>query len=246
MKLLEKKTALISGGSRGIGKAIVEAFAREGAQIVFSFLKSKEKARNLEKNLKKITKIKAYKADLRRPQSAKILVKKAIDEFGKIDILVNNAGIIRDSLFIRMRKEDWNEVIQTNLSSIFYLTQEVVKKMIKKGSIINISSLFGVIGNKGQVNYSTSKSGIIGFSKSVSKELGSRNIRCNVVSPGFINTEIIASLDEEMLKEWINKIYLKRFGDPQEIAQACIFLASDMSSYISGEVLNVNGGMSLI
>jgi 3-oxoacyl-[acyl-carrier protein] reductase len=245
MKLLDKKTALISGGSRGIGKAIVEAFAREGAQIVFSFLKSKEKARNLEKNLKKITKIKAYPADLRRPQSAKILVKKAIDEFGKIDILVNNAGIIRDSLLIRMRKEDWNEVIQTNLSSIFYLTQEVVKKMIKKkGSIINISSLFGVIGNKGQVNYSTSKSGIIGFSKSVSKELGSRNIRCNVVSPGFINTEMIASLDEEMLKEWINKIPLKRFGDPQEIAQACIFLASDMSSYISGEVLNVNGGMN--
>ncbi|HZD84173.1 MAG TPA: 3-oxoacyl-[acyl-carrier-protein] reductase [Candidatus Angelobacter sp.] len=246
MKLLEKKTALISGGSRGIGKAIVEAFAMEGAQIVFSFLKSKEKARNLEKNLKKITKIKAYKADLRRPQSAKILVKKAIDEFGKIDILVNNAGLIRDSIFIRMRKEDWNEVIQTNLSSIFYLTQEVVKKMIKKGSIINISSLFGVLGNKGQVNYSTSKSGIIGFSKSVSKELGSRNIRCNVVSPGFINTEMLASMDEEMLKEWINNIPLKRFGYPKEIAQACIFLASDMSSYISGEVLNVNGGMSLI
>jgi len=246
MKLLEKKTALISGGSRGIGKAIVEAFAREGAQIVFSFLKSKEKARNLEKNLKKITKIKAFETDLRRPQSAKILVKKAIDEFGKIDILVNNAGIIRDSLFIRMRKEDWNEVIQTNLSSIFYLTQEVVKKMIKKGSIINISSLFGVLGNKGQVNYSTSKSGIIGFSKSVSKELGAKNIRCNVVAPGFINTEMIASLDEEMLKEWRNNIPLKRFGYPKEIAQACIFLASDMSSYISGEVLNVNGGMSLI
>lgn len=246
MKLLEKKTALISGGSRGIGKAIVEAFAREGAQIVFSFLKSKEKARNLEKDLKKITKIKAYKVDLRRPQSAKLLVKKAIDEFGKIDILVNNAGIIRDSLFLRMRKEDWNEVIQTNLSSIFYLTQEVVKKMIKKGSIINISSLFGVFGNKGQVNYSTAKSGIIGFSKSVSKELGLRNIRCNVVSPGFINTEMIASLDEEMLKEWRNQIPLKRWGNSQEIARACIFLASDMSSYISGEVLNVNGGMSLI
>lgn len=246
MKLLEGKTAIITGGTRSIGKAIVETFARAGAQIVFTFAASAEKARAIEAELSTLTKIQSHQADAADAEAARHVVEKTLETFGRVDIVVNNAGIIRDNLLLRMSQEDWDKVIQTNLSSVFYMTQAAIKPMMKQrsGSIINMSSVVGLGGNAGQSNYAASKAGIIGFTKSISKELGSRNIRCNAIAPGFITTEMSSSLDAKVLERWLKNIPLKKAGTPKDIANACLFLGSYLSAYVTGEVLNVNGGMN--
>lgn len=245
MKLLEGKVVLITGATRGIGKGIAESFAREGAFIAFTYIGSEEKAIELEKKLSEETKVKAYKSDASDFDAAHKLVDDVLSEFGKIDILINNAGITRDNLMLRMGKEDWDAVIKTNLDSVFNLTKAVIKPMMKAraGSIINMSSVVGVKGNAGQANYAASKAGVIGFTKSIALELGSRNIRCNAVAPGFIETEMTAVLDERVVQGWKDAIPLKRGGTPQDVANVCLFLASDLSSYVTGQVLNVDGGM---
>ncbi|MDR2122512.1 MAG: 3-oxoacyl-[acyl-carrier-protein] reductase [Flavobacteriaceae bacterium] len=245
MKLLEGKTAIITGATRGIGKGIAQVFARHGANIAFTYASSAAKAEELEKELTPLVKIKGYLSDASDYESAQKLTDEVIKEFGKIDIVVNNAGITRDNLLLRMSKEDWDEVIRINLDSVFNLTKAVTKPMMKqrKGSIINMSSVVGVKGNAGQANYAASKAGIIGFSKSVALELGSRNIRCNVIAPGFIETEMTEVLDQKTVQEWRDNIPLKRGGTPEDIANACLYLASDLSDYVTGHVLNVNGGM---
>lgn len=245
MKLLEGKTAIITGATRGIGKGIAEVFAQNGANIAFTYASSVAKAEELEKELSSLTKIKGFQSDASDFDSAQKLADDVIKEFGQIDIVVNNAGITKDNLILRMSKEDWDEVIRINLDSVFNLTKAIIKPMMKqkKGSIINMSSVVGVKGNAGQANYAASKAGIIGFSKSIALELGSRNIRCNVVAPGFIETEMTEALDEKTIQEWRNNIPLKRGGTPEDIANACLYLASDLSSYVTGHVLNVNGGM---
>ena len=245
MKLLEGKTAIITGATRGIGKGIAQVFAQHGANIAFTYASSATKAEELEKKLSSLVKIKGYQSDASDYDAAQKLVDEVIKEFGQIDIVVNNAGITRDNLILRMSEEEWNEVIRINLDSVFNLTKLVAKPMMKqrKGSIINMSSVVGVKGNAGQANYAASKSGIIGFSKSIALELGSRNIRCNVVAPGFIETEMTDALDEKTIQEWRDNIPLKRGGTPEDIANACLYLASDLSSYVTGHVLNVNGGM---
>lgn len=245
MKLLEGKTAIITGATRGIGKGIAEVFAQNGANIAFTYASSVAKAEELEKKLGYLTKIKGFQSDASDFDSAQKLADDVIKEFGQIDIVVNNAGITKDNLILRMSKEDWDEVIRINLDSVFNLTKAIIKPMMKqkKGSIINMSSVVGVKGNAGQANYAASKAGIIGFSKSIALELGSRNIRCNVVAPGFIETEMTEALDEKTIQEWRNNIPLKRGGTPEDIANACLYLASDLSSYVTGHVLNVNGGM---
>ncbi|MCX8677644.1 MULTISPECIES: 3-oxoacyl-[acyl-carrier-protein] reductase [unclassified Apibacter] len=245
MKLLEGKTAIITGATRGIGKGIAEVFAQNGANIAFTYASSVAKAEELEKELSSLTKIKGFQSDASDFDSAQKLADDVIKEFGQIDIVVNNAGITKDNLILRMSKEDWDEVIRINLDSVFNLTKAIIKPMMKqkKGSIINMSSVVGVKGNAGQANYAASKAGIIGFSKSIALELGSRNIRCNVVAPGFIETEMTEALDEKTIQEWRDNIPLKRGGTPEDIANACLYLASDLSSYVTGHVLNVNGGM---
>ncbi|XOD67315.1 MAG: 3-oxoacyl-[acyl-carrier-protein] reductase [Flavobacteriales bacterium Tduv] len=246
MNLLEGKTAIITGGTRSIGKAIVETFARAGAKIVFTFAASAEKAYAIEEELSLLTKIQGYQADAADADANQYIVEKTLENFGRVDIVVNNAGITRDNLLLRMSREDWDKVIQTNLSSVFYMTQAAIKPMMKQrsGSIINMSSVVGIGGNAGQANYAASKSGIIGFTKSIAKELGSRNIRCNAIAPGFITTDMSSSLDPKILEGWIKDISLKKAGTPQDIANACLFLVSDLSTYVTGEVLNVNGGMN--
>ena len=246
MKLLEKKVALITGGSRGIGKSIVEKFASNGCNVAFTYNRSKSSAKLIESNLsKKELKIKGYKSDASKYKEAELLVNSVLKDFGKIDILVNNAGITKDNLLMRMSEDDFNEVLDINLNSVFNMTKAVLREFLKNrgGSIINISSVVGIKGNAGQSNYSASKAGIIGFTKSVAIELGSRNIRSNVVAPGFIETEMTKSLSEDTLKSWYNSIPLKRGGKPSDIGNVCVFLASDMSSYITGQVLVVDGGM---
>jgi 3-oxoacyl-[acyl-carrier protein] reductase len=245
MKLLEGKIALITGGSRGIGKGIVEVFAKQGAKIAFTYAGSVDKAKMLEEELLKITAIKGYQSDASDYDAAQKLVEDVLAEFGKIDILVNNAGITRDNLMLRMSKEDWDIIMKTNLDSVFNLTKAVIKPMMKakSGSIINMSSVVGIKGNAGQANYAASKAGVIGFTKSIALELGSRNIRCNAVAPGFIETEMTAALDEKTVQNWREAIPLKRGGLPEDVANACVFLGSEMSSYITGQVLNVDGGM---
>ena len=246
MKLLEKKIALITGGSRGIGKSIVEKFASNGCNVAFTYNRSKSSAKIIESNLsKKELKIKGYKSDASKYKEAELLVNSVLKDFGKIDILVNNAGITKDNLLMRMSEDDFNEVLDINLNSVFNMTKAVLREFLKNrgGSIINISSVVGLKGNAGQSNYSASKAGIIGFTKSVALELGSRNIRSNVVAPGFIETEMTKSLSEDTLKSWYNSIPLKRGGKPSDIGNVCVFLASDMSSYITGQVLVVDGGM---
>ena len=246
MKLLESKVAIVTGGSRGIGKAICQTFAENGCDVAFTYNNSKESAENLAKDLKNIgINAKAYKSDASSFDDATQLVEDVSNDFGKIDILVNNAGIKKDNLLMRMDKEDFDSVINTNLSSVFNLTKASIRTFLKQrsGSIINISSVVGVKGNAGQSNYSASKAGIIGFSKSVALELGSRNIRSNVIAPGFIETDMTDSLSEDVINSWKESIPLKRGGDPSDVGNACVFLASDLSSYITGQVLHVDGGM---
>ena len=246
MKLLESKVAIVTGGSRGIGKAICQSFAENGCDVAFTYNNSKESAEHLAKDLKTIgINAKAYKSDASSFDDATQLIEDVINDFGKIDILVNNAGIKKDNLLMRMDKEDFDSVINTNLSSVFNLTKASIRTFLKQrsGSIINISSVVGVKGNAGQSNYSASKAGIIGFSKSVALELGSRNIRSNVIAPGFIETDMTDSLSEDVINSWKESIPLKRGGDPSDVGNACVFLASDLSSYITGQVLHVDGGM---
>ncbi|MEA2042270.1 MAG: 3-oxoacyl-[acyl-carrier-protein] reductase [Bacteroidota bacterium] len=247
MKLLEGKTALITGAARGIGKSIAEKFAEEGANIAITDLKTDEATDALVKELEsKGIKAKAYASDASNFESADKVVKEVQKEFGSIDVLVNNAGITRDTLLMRMSEEQWDMVLKVNLKSVFNMTKAVQRFMLKQrsGSIINMSSVVGVSGNAGQSNYSASKAGIIGFTKSVAKELGARNIRSNAVAPGFIVTEMTGQLPEDVKKEWIKTIPLRRGGTPEDVADVCTFLGSDMSSYVSGQVINVCGGMN--
>ena len=246
MKLLESNVAIVTGGSRGIGKAICQSFAENGCDVAFTYNNSKESAENLAKELNKLgVKVKAYKSDASSFDDSSKLVDDVISDFGKIDVLVNNAGIKKDNLLMRMDKEDFDSVVNTNLSSVFNLTKSSIRTFLKQrsGSIINISSVVGVKGNAGQSNYSASKAGIIGFSKSVALELGSRNIRSNVIAPGFIETDMTDSLSEDVINSWKESIPLKRGGNPSDVGNACVFLASDLSSYITGQVLHVDGGM---
>ncbi|MDN3608099.1 3-oxoacyl-[acyl-carrier-protein] reductase [Kaistella yonginensis] len=245
MGLLDGKVALITGATRGIGKGIAEVFAKEGAHVAFTYAGSVDKAKALEEELGKITTVKSYQSDASDYDAAQKLAADVIEDFGKIDILINNAGITRDNLMLRMSKDDWDTIIKVNLDSVFNLTKAVIKPMMKAraGSIINMTSVVGVKGNAGQANYAASKAGVIGFSKSIALELGSRNIRCNAIAPGFIETEMTAALDEKTVQGWRDSIPLKRGGQPEDVANACVFLASDLSSYITGQVLNVDGGM---
>ena len=246
MNLLKGKNVIITGGSRGIGRGIAEKFAEQGANIAFTCIKMSDSCIELAKNLEKIgVKAKAYESDAADFDAATKLAEDVLNDFGSIDVLINNAGITKDNLLMRMSEEDFDTVMEVNMKSIFNLTKAVLRPMLKQrsGSIINMSSVVGVKGNAGQANYSASKAGIIGFSKSTALELGSRNIRCNVIAPGFIETEMTAKLDENIVKGWTDSIPLKRGGTPEDIANATVFLASDMSAYISGQVLNVCGGM---
>lgn len=246
MKLLEGKIAIITGATRGIGRGVAMAFAQQGADVAFTYSSSGQAALELEQELIALgVKAKGYQSNAAEFDAAQELVDQILKEFGNIDILVNNAGITKDNLLMRMSEADFDAVIEVNLKSVFNMTKAVQRTMLKnrKGSIINMSSVVGVKGNAGQANYAASKAGVIGFSKSIALELGSRNIRCNVVAPGFIETEMTAKLGEEVVKSWTDAIPLKRGGTPQDIANTCVFLASDMSLYITGQVINVDGGM---
>lgn len=246
MGLLSGKTAIITGASKGIGKGIAETFAKQGANVAFTYLSSVEKGQALEEELKQYgTNVKGYRSDASKMEDAEALVAQVIEDLGGVDIVVNNAGITKDMLLMRMTEEDFNKVIEVNLNSVFNMTKAVQRTFLKQrhGSIVYISSVVGVKGNAGQANYSASKAGIIGFTKSVALELGSRNIRCNAIAPGFIETEMTAVLDEKTVQQWRDGIPLKRGGSPEDVANACLFLASDMSGYITGQVMNVCGGM---
>ena len=246
MKLLEGKNVIITGASRGIGKGIAEVFAKHGANIAFTYRSSDEKAKALEDELSANgCKAKGYKSDASDFDSAQQLSKDIMDDFGSIDVLVNNAGITKDGLLMRMSEKDFDIVMSINMKSVFNMTKAVLRPMLKAraGSIINMSSVVGVKGNIGQANYSASKAAINGFTKSTALELGSRNIRCNSIAPGFIETEMTGNLSEETVKEWREQIPLKRGGSTVDIANTTLFLASDMSSYVTGQVINVCGGM---
>lgn len=246
MKLLEGKTAIITGGSRGIGKGIAQVFAAHGANVAFTYSSSSEAALALQVQLSATgVKAKAYQSNAASFTDCEALVKQVLEDFEGIDVVINNAGITKDNLLMRMSEEDFDKVIEVNLKSVFNMTKAVQRTLLKQraGSIINMSSVVGVKGNAGQTNYAASKAGIIGFSKSVALELGSRSIRCNVIAPGFIETEMTAKLDPDTVQGWRNAIPLKRGGSPEDIANACVFLASDLSSYVTGQVLNVDGGM---
>ena len=248
MGILDGKTALITGGARGIGKAVGKYFAKEGAYVAITDLAYDEAAQETEKEiLEEGTKAIAYAADVKDTAAAQQLVDKVHDDFGRIDILVNNAGITKDNLLMRMSEKDWDDVIQTNLKSVFNYTKAIQQVMMRQkcGSIINISSVVGMMGNAGQANYSSSKAGIIGFTKSIAKELGSRSIRSNAIAPGFIESEMTEKLPEDKQKEYKNSIPLRRFGNTEEIAKVAAFLASDLSSYVNGQVLSVCGGMNI-
>ncbi len=246
MKLLEGKNVIITGASRGIGMGIAQVFAENGANVAFTYSSSEAPALELEKKLQSTgVKAKAYKSNAASYEQSEELITKVLEDFGGIDVLVNNAGITKDNLLMRMGEEDFDSVIETNLKSVFNMTKAVQRTMLKqrKGSIINMSSVVGVKGNAGQTNYAASKAGMIGFTKSVALELGSRNIRCNAIAPGFIETEMTDKLDEKVVQGWRDGIPLKRGGTPEDVANACLFLASDLSAYITGQVLNVDGGM---
>ncbi len=247
MKLLENKTAIITGATRGIGRGIAVMFAQQGANVAFTYSSSVDAANALENELKALgVKAKGYQSNAAIFDAAQELAADVLKEFGAIDILVNNAGITKDNLLMRISEEDFDKVIEVNLKSVFNLTKAVIRPMMKQrnGSIINMSSVVGLKGNAGQANYAASKAGIVGFSKSVALELGSRNIRSNVIAPGFIETEMTGKLDEATVQGWRDAIPLKRGGTPDDIANACVFLASDMSAYITGQTLSVDGGMN--
>jgi 3-oxoacyl-[acyl-carrier protein] reductase len=246
MKLLENKTAIITGASRGIGRGIALEFAKQGANVAFTYSSSVDAALALENELKELgINAKGYQSNAANFDAAQNLAKEVLTDFGSIDILINNAGITKDNLLMRISEDDFDKVIEVNLKSVFNLTKAVIRPMMKqrKGSIINMSSVVGLKGNAGQTNYAASKAGIVGFSKSVALELGSRNVRSNVIAPGFIETEMTSKLDEATVQSWRDGIPLKRGGTPKDIANACVFLASDMSSYITGQTLSVDGGM---
>ncbi|MFD2744549.1 MULTISPECIES: 3-oxoacyl-[acyl-carrier-protein] reductase [Sphingobacterium] len=246
MKLLAGKTALITGASKGIGRKIAEVFAQHGANVAFTYLSSVEKGQALETALQEYgTQIKGYRSDASKFDESEQLIEDIMTDFGALDIVVNNAGITKDALLMRMSEEAWDDVIDINLKSVFNITKAATKVMMKsrKGSIINMSSVVGIQGNAGQSNYAASKAGIIGFSRSIAKELGSRNIRTNVIAPGFIRTEMTDILDEKVITAWESGIPMKRAGETEEVANACLFLASDLSSYVNGQVLAVDGGM---
>jgi 3-oxoacyl-[acyl-carrier protein] reductase len=248
MKLLENKTALITGGSRGIGEAIVLKFAEHGAHIAFTYLSSDEKAKALAEKVAAMgVKVKFYKSDAADYAAAEALANDVVKEFGAIDICVNNAGISRDNLLLRISPEQWDEVMNANLKSVFNLTKQVMRPMMKarSGSIINMSSIVGEQGNAGQSSYAASKAGIIGFTKSVARELGSRNIRCNAIAPGFIETDMTHYLNDGDAKQWYDKIPMQRFGKPEEVANTALFLASDLSAYVTGQVISTCGGMNI-
>lgn len=246
MRLLDGKVALVTGGTRGIGKGICLKLAEHGATVVFTYVSSEEAAKAVENELMAFgVNAKAVRSDAGKLGEAEKLVQETVTEFGALHIVVNNAGITRDNLLMRMSEEDWDKVIVTNLKSVFNITKAVQRTMLKQreGSIINISSVVGVEGNAGQANYAASKAGIIGFSKSMAKEIGSRNIRCNVVAPGFIETEMTAALDQAVVEGWKATIPLKRAGTPEDVANTVLFLASDLSTYVTGQVIPVCGGM---
>ena len=246
MKLLKGKTVIITGASRGIGKGIAEVFVKQGANIAFTYRSSDEQAEALENALSTNgCKVKGYKSDASNFEAAQQLAADVLVDFGSIDVLVNNAGITKDALLMRMSEDDFDRVMDINMKSVFNMTKAVLRPMLKqrKGSIINMSSVVGVKGNAGQANYSASKAAINGFTKSTALELGSRNIRCNSIAPGFIETEMTEALAEDQIQEWRNSIPLKRGGTTEDIANATLFLASDMSAYVTGQVLHVCGGM---
>jgi 3-oxoacyl-[acyl-carrier protein] reductase len=248
MESLKDKTILVTGAARGIGRTIALTFAKYGAKVAFTGRKRDENFESLEKELKDFgIQAKGYVSDASDYEDSQQTVAEIIKDFGKIDVLINNAGITKDNLLLRMSEKDWDDVMNVNLKSVFNLTKAVIKPMMKarKGSIINMSSVVGVGGNAGQANYAASKAGIIGFTKSVAKELGSRNIRCNAIAPGFIATEMTKDLPEKVIENWIKEIPLKRVGTPEDVANACLFLASDFSDYITGQVLTVDGGMTV-
>jgi 3-oxoacyl-[acyl-carrier protein] reductase len=243
---LQGKTALVTGASRGIGKGIAHTLAKAGANIAFTFVSSVEKAKAFEAELQALgVKAKGYQSNAAEFAEAEKLVEEIVKEFGSLDVLVNNAGITKDTLMMRMSEQQWDDVLDTNLKSAFAMTKAAMKPMMKakSGSIINITSVVGITGNAGQANYAASKAGMIGLTKSVAKELGSRNIRCNAIAPGFIETEMTETLNEEVKAEWIKGIPLKRGGKPEDVANCVLFLASEASSYISGQTINVCGGM---
>ena len=246
MKNLENKTAIITGGSKGIGKGIVEKFAQEGCNIAFTYLSSESLAIEVEKNAKSYgVKVIKYKSDASNFDQSSELIENVIKDFGSYDILINNAGITRDNLLLRMDEDSWKKVIDINLNSCFNLTKCAIREFMKKkdGVIINISSIVGVKGNAGQSNYSASKAGINGFTKSVALELGSRNIRCNAIAPGFIETDMTSQGDGKLLESWIESIPLKRAGNVSDVANLCSYLASDKASYITGQIIKVDGGL---
>lgn len=244
---VENKVVLVTGGSRGIGEAIVRRFATQGAKVAFTYRSSSDRSDAIVAELNAAgADTTAFQSDAGNFTQAEELVKAVIEKYGQIDVLINNAGITKDNLMLRMSEEQWDTVIETNLKSVFNLTKQVIRPMMKNrsGSIINMSSVVGVFGNAGQANYAASKAGIIGFSKSIAKEIGSRNIRCNVIAPGFIETEMTAELDDKTKDTFLTNIPMKRLGKGDEIADTCLFLASDMSTYISGQVISVCGALN--
>ncbi|MCK5280492.1 MAG: 3-oxoacyl-[acyl-carrier-protein] reductase [Cyclobacteriaceae bacterium] len=246
MKLLEGKTALVTGASKGIGNAVAKKFAAHGANVAFTYLSSVEKGEALEKELTSMgVKAKGYRSDASDFEAAEQLISTVVEDFGGLDVLVNNAGITKDNLLMRMNEEMWDTVMNVNLKSVFNTVKASTRTFMKQrsGSIINMTSVVGIKGNAGQGNYAASKAGIIGFTKSVALELGSRGIRCNAIAPGFIETEMTAALDEKMVQSWRDAIPLKRGGTPEDVAECAVFLASDMATYISGQVIQVDGGM---
>ena len=246
MKLLEGKNILITGGSRGIGKSIVEVLFNSGANVGFTFFSSQSAANEIAKNLNSSSqKCIAYKSDASKLDQCENLVESFLNDFETIDVLINNAGITKDNLLMRMGEDDFDKVMEVNLKSVFNMTKACQRVFLKnrKGSIINMSSVVGVKGNAGQSNYAASKAGIIGFSKSIAQEIGSRNIRCNVIAPGFIKTEMTDNLSDSIIEGWTENIPLKRAGESNDVANLCLFLASDLSSYITGQVINVDGGL---
>ena len=246
MKLIEGKNILVTGGSRGIGRSIVQVLIENGANVGFTFSSSESAAKEISSNLNSSSnKCIAYKSDASKLNECEKLVDSFLNDFDTIDVLINNAGITKDNLLMRMSEDDFDKVIDVNLKSVFNMTKTCQRVFLKnrKGSIINMSSVVGVKGNAGQSNYAASKSGIIGFSKSIAQEIGSRNIRCNVIAPGFIKTEMTDKLSDSLVDSWTENIPLRRAGESLDVANLCLFLASDLSSYITGQVIHVDGGL---